>query len=119
MHTRRDFLIRASGILVCAPSIVSAQNLMTIRGIVLPTERHYFGYVERLYVHLHLAKIRMLQNAGMSAHQIAGELNRSGSRAINNIPWDAGSVLGVIRRDRLIRREDLFTRIERPSVQRG
>jgi len=113
MFTRRDLLIRASVSLVCAPAIVRAQNLMPLRGFILPIERHHFGFVERVYVDLNLRKILRLQSAGMSAHQIAGELNRGGYRDVNGTLWDAGGVLGIIKHDRLIRSEDLYLRAER------
>src|SRR5208337_946495 len=83
MISRRKLLIGAAASLLCAPAIVRVGSLMPVRGIVLPTERCYFGFVDRLYVHIHLPPIMALQNAGLSAHGIAAEMNRRGGKAIN------------------------------------
>ena len=50
MTTRRNLLIGVSTGLICAPAIVRTESLMRLRGIVLPAERHYFGFLDRLYV---------------------------------------------------------------------
>ena len=113
MTTRRNFLFGISTALICAPAIVRAQSLMPLRGIVLPTERYHFGFVDRLYLHLHLPKIEALQNAGLSVDAIAADFNRRGMRAMNEIAWDAQGVNFVIKRDKIIRREDLLLRAER------
>jgi hypothetical protein len=47
---------------------------MPVRGVVFP-EMHQFGFVERLYVHLHLPEITRLQNVGLSAREIAADMN--------------------------------------------
>ena len=86
---------------------------MRLRGIILPTERHYFGFVDRLYVSSHLPKILQLQNAGLSLHEIAADFNRRGMRAINGAAWDAQGVNFVINRNKLICCHDLLLRAER------
>ncbi len=85
---------------------------MPVRGITFPTERHYFGFVERLFVHIYLPPIAELQNTGLSAHGIAAELNRRGSTTTNGDAWDAQRVIYVVRRDEMIRREDVIRRTE-------
>jgi hypothetical protein len=110
MTTRRNFLLGISAALICAPAIVRAQSLMPLRGMVLPAERYCFGFVERLYIHLHLPKITALQTAGLSVHEIAADFNRRGSRTINGASWNSEGVNFVINRDKLIRHEDLVAR---------
>jgi hypothetical protein len=44
-------------------------------GITYPIERHCYGFLERWYVHNFLPSISQLQTAGLSAHEIASELN--------------------------------------------
>ena len=83
-----------------------------MRGIIFLTERHYFGFVERLFVHIYLPPITDLQNMGLPAHRIAAELNRRGSTTTNGDAWDAQRVMYVIKRDEMIRREDAIRRAE-------
>ena len=86
---------------------------MPVRGIIFPTGRHYFGFVERLYIHCHLPTIAELQNAGLSAHEIAIELNKRKGAAMNGDPWDAQGVIFVVVRNEQIRRTDLILQAER------
>ena len=85
---------------------------MPVRGIIFPTERHWFGFLERLYVHCNLRTITELQNAGLSMHGFATQMNRCGRKAINGEAWDAQRVMYVIRRDEMIRLEDAIRRAE-------
>ncbi len=78
MTTRRKLLIGAAASLLCAPAIVRVGSLMPVRGIIFPTERYHFGFVERLYVHCHLRTITELQNAGLSVHGIAAQMKQMG-----------------------------------------
>src|SRR5271169_2448575 len=112
MTTRRKLLIGAAASLLCAPAIVRVGSLMPLRGIIIPTDRHYFGFLERLFVHIYMPPIAKLQNTGLSAHGIAAELNRRGSKTTDGDAWDAQRVMSVIRRDEMIRREDAFPRAE-------
>ena len=51
MISRRNWLIGASAVLVSAPSlVVRAANLMAIRGIVMPIQRNYYGFCDRLWI---------------------------------------------------------------------
>ncbi len=68
---------------------------MPIKGIVLPVDTQHFGFLERLYVSLHLPRITDLQNAGLRAEEIAVQLNRWGSFAINGHAWSAERVFVV------------------------
>jgi hypothetical protein len=113
MNTRRNFLFGIAPVLIGAPVIVQVQTLMPLRGIVLPSERYYFGFTDRLYVYSHLPKITALQSAGLSVEEIAADFNRHGRWAMNRTAWDAQSVMCVIKRDKFIRREDLLRRAER------
>src|SRR5215475_9278623 len=97
--TRRSFLVTTPAALIFAPPFVQATNLMTLRGIVLPLEHSYFGFVDRLYVYLHVSKITRLQNVGLSLHQVADELNKYRSTAMNWVPWDAQNVISVLKGD--------------------
>jgi len=105
--TRRNFLT-ASATLIYAPAVVRAASLMQVRGVALLTDRPYFGFVERLYVNLHFPTIVKLQNVGLSAREIAEELNKRQVRAINGDAWDAHHVICVVRGEERIRRADFF-----------
>jgi hypothetical protein len=91
-----------------APPFVQAKNLMPLRGIDLPLEHSHFGFVDRLYVYLHVSKIRHLQNVGLSLHQVADELNKYRSTAMNAVPWNVQNVISVLKRDEQIKRADAF-----------
>jgi len=46
--TRRKLLIGASASLLCAPAIVRASSLMAVRGVIVPVQTNYYGFVDRL-----------------------------------------------------------------------
>jgi len=46
--TRRRIFIGAAASLICAPAIVKVSSLMPIRALILPVERQYAGFVQRL-----------------------------------------------------------------------
>jgi hypothetical protein len=96
MVTRRNFLIRASAALVCAPAVVLAASLMPIRSVILPTGR-YYGFVERVFLSAVGPPATELINTGLSAEEAARELNRRRTVNMNDAPWEALQVLGVIR----------------------
>jgi hypothetical protein len=48
--TRRNCIIGASAALICAPAVVRAGNLMAIRGVIMPVQRNYYGFVDRLWI---------------------------------------------------------------------
>jgi hypothetical protein len=109
--TRRSIFIGAAASLICAPAIVRAASLMPIRGVVFSPEMYHFGFVERLYVHLHLPEITRLQNAELSAREIAADMNarnRTGFKYAGS--WDANQVIGLLKRHHFIRRTDLTRR---------
>jgi len=110
MTTRRKLFIGAAASLLWAPAIVRIESLMPVRGITFPGERHRYGFLERLLVHIYLRPITEMQNTGLSAHGIAAKLNSRGSTAINGDAWDAQRVMYVIRRDEMIRCEDAIRR---------
>jgi hypothetical protein len=108
---RRSIIIGAAASLICAPAIVRAASLMPIRGVVFSPEMCHFGFVERLYVHLHLPEITLLQNAGLSAHDIAADMNaRNKTGFIFGDAWDGEQVIGLLKRHQLIQRTDLTRR---------
>jgi hypothetical protein len=89
---------------------------MPVRGITYPIERHYYGFLERWYVHNFLPRISQLQTAGLSAHEIAREFNNRGiTTAMNPSLWDAQHVLFVVRKNESICREDAIRRAEATS----
>lgn len=112
MIIRRSFIAAASATLVCAPAVVRAASLMPVRGIVAPTDRCYF-VVDRLYIHTHLRMIIPLQQAGLSAHEVAAEMNRLKRTAINDDAWEARDVIGVLKCNEQIQRADAILRSER------
>jgi hypothetical protein len=72
---------------------------------------HQFGFVERLYVHLHLPEITRLQNVGLSAREIAADMNALNRTAFTfGGAWDADRVIGLLKRHHLIQRTDLIIR---------
>jgi hypothetical protein len=107
--TRRNVLTSASAALIHSPLVVRAINLMPLRGIILPPEKLYFGFCERLSVHLHLPKIT--QNEGFSLHQIATELNRRGPKPWIDRPWDPQFVTGILKLDERIKHADEYLRV--------
>ena len=50
MTPRRKFLIGISAAVVSAPAIVKFGSLMTVRGIVMPVHKNYYGFCDRLWV---------------------------------------------------------------------
>jgi hypothetical protein len=113
MLLRRQFLMGVTATALCAPAIVRAESLMPIKGAVLLPDIRYFGFVDRLYVHINLPPILTLQQQGRTAHEIAATMKAS---AMNGRPWDAHAVMAVIERDRIIRRDDARRREERQLV---
>lgn len=113
MTTRRNFLFGSAAVLIGAPAIARAQNLMPLRGIVLPAEWRHFGFVERLYVDVHLRKITDLQNEGLSVCEIAAHFNRCGMQAMSSAAWDAEGIKFVIKRHEVIQRQGLLLRAKR------
>lgn len=110
---RRSLLGAVAGSLLFAPAVVRVASLMQVRGIILPHEWCQYGFVERLYVGIHVPSIRELQDAGMTAHEIAAQFNRTNIRATNGTNWDAEHVRGVVWRDERIRAQDLIIRQRR------
>ena len=108
--TRRKLLIGAAASLLCAPAIVRVGSLMPLRGIILPIDRQWFGSVIRMYVFAKMPTITKLQNAGLTAYEIAAEFNRR--QPSYATAWDAQRVMFVIRSDEMIRREDAIHRAE-------
>ncbi len=83
----RELLIGAAASLLCGPAIVRVGSLMPLRGIIFPIQRNYYGFLERLFVHIYLPPITKLQNTGLSAHGIAAEHNRRGSKTTDGRAW--------------------------------
>ncbi len=50
MIVRRELLIGASASLLCAPAIVRTASLMPVRGIIVPVQQNYYGFVYRLWI---------------------------------------------------------------------
>ena len=113
MITRRSLLTTASAILLGAPTIVRAANLMPLRGIIFLPEALQFGFVSRLYVYTHMHAITRLQNDGLSLHQIASEFNRQGRKVANDSSWDVPRVIGVLKQNKQIQSADAYLRAVR------
>lgn len=86
---------------------------MPVRGIAIPPGALHFGFVDRMYVHLHLPKITPLQNEGLSLHQIANELNGRGSKPMIDGPWTVQFVTSILNRNEQIQRADAYLRLKR------
>jgi hypothetical protein len=110
---RRSFLGAVAGTLLFAPAVVRAASLMQVSGIILPHEWCHYGFLQRLYVGSRVPEIRELQDAGMTAHEVAAELNRRNFNALNGTDWDAEHVRGVVQCDDRIRAQDLIIRQRR------
>ena len=113
LPARRQFLIGAAATLICAPTVVRFVSLMPVRGVIHQIERNHYGFVERLYVYANLPAIIELQNAGLSAHGIAAEMNSQLCRSINGESWDAGRVIGLLTCNKNIQRENAIRRAEK------
>jgi hypothetical protein len=96
MVTRRNFLVRGSAAFVCGSAVVRAASLIPIRSVILPTGG-YYGFVERAFLSIVGPPATELISAGLSAEGAARELNRRRTANMNNAPWEARQVLGVIR----------------------
>jgi hypothetical protein len=123
MIVRRQFLVGFAASSICAPAVVRASSLMPVRSFALSFEppyvpgQHRRGFIERLYVHTHISRIKRLRDGGLSSPTaIADAMNRKGPRRINGLLWDAPSVEGLIRWDRHIRLDDAFLRAERQKA---
>jgi hypothetical protein len=46
--TRRKLLVGAAASLLCAPAIVRAGSLMAVRGVIVPVQPIYWGFIDRL-----------------------------------------------------------------------
>jgi len=113
MITRRNYLIGISAALVSAPAIVPAQNLMRVRGIVLPTQpKNYYGFCDRLSIKCRYqngelrgsALMRMIEEGVLSvppatlAYDLAtwgtGELSLPAREERKAALWPRAKVLG-------------------------
>lgn len=47
--TRRNVFMGAGALLLCAPAIVRAASLMPVRSLILPTQRPWAGFCERVF----------------------------------------------------------------------
>jgi hypothetical protein len=90
-----------------------------LRGITDQASGNYYGYVQRVYAQGYAATILRLQDAGLSMHEVAAELNTHSGRAMNGAAWDAGRVLGVLRLNEAIHRNDAILREERAIRMTG
>jgi hypothetical protein len=77
---------------LCAPAIVRVGSLMPVRGIIFPTGRHYFGFVERLIASNSQAalwrlsyELRQLAHLGRSA-RLGPSLKDHVERALRRPP---------------------------------
>jgi hypothetical protein len=66
-----------------------------------------------MWVSANLVSIKSRLASGLTAHEVANELNVRGRGYINGWPWNANGVLGMIKLDEAIRRQDAIIRAER------
>src|ERR1700722_4479771 len=86
--TRRSLFIGAAASLLCAPAIVRASNLMPVRRIILKSDLNHYGFVDRLWASEYFSTIIKRQNAGLSANEIAAEMNEVQRRdKLPNCEW--------------------------------
>jgi hypothetical protein len=119
--TRRSIFIGAAAALICAPAIVRITNLMPVRRIILRSD-HYYGFVDRLRASQYFSTIIEGQSAGLSANEIAAEMNTRRNKPPNyawpreTAHWDARCVFEVIRSNEGIRRSDSINRALRTGA---
>jgi hypothetical protein len=113
MTTRRGFLVSAAAAIICAPLVVRAASLMSVRGIIIPAGELQFGFCDRLCVRVHLLRITELKNEGFSLQQIASELNRRGAGPwiYGRSDWDLQFITSILKRDEQIKRADAYVRL--------
>jgi hypothetical protein len=70
--TRRGILIGAAALLLCAPAIVRAANLMSVRRLPFPYGPQYAGYVDRPILH----SLESSLQAALRAGRISIELGK-------------------------------------------
>ena len=121
--TRRSIFIGAAASLLCMPAIVRATNLMPVRRIILKRDVNYYGWIDRLWASQHVLTIIERRNAGLSANEIAAEMNeRQRNKPSSNAwgwettGWDARCVFEVIRTNEGIRRSDAINRALRTGA---
>lgn len=78
--TRRTILIGAAASLICAPSVVRAASLMPIRGVIVPANQIYMGFVDRLRLHCMEQALRSGWNAERDGWTFGG-ISESHARA--------------------------------------
>ena len=113
--TRRGIFLGAAASLLCAPAIVRSTNLMPVRRMILKSDLNYYGWIDRLWASGYYSTIIERQNAGLSANEIAAELNEARRRDKDPSPpmktdWDARLVFEKIRSNEAIRRTDAINR---------
>ena len=109
MLNRRNFVIAGSAATLCAPAIVRSHVLMTIRGVILPTEYPSYGFVDRLYINLFANRIRTLRSSGLPDEGVAAAINLQ-SPAVAGV-WDAARVGRLLDPERAIAEADAWLRL--------
>jgi len=117
--SRRSVFIGVAAALICAPAIVPVTNLMPVRRIILKSDVNYYGWIDRLWASQYFSTITERQNVGLSANEIASEMNAKGYTYPwheETPEWDARRVLGKIRHNEDIRRTDTIIRALRTGA---
>ena len=85
---------------------------MPVRGIIFPTERHWFGFLERLYVHCNLRTITEIAKRRIIGARDRRRIEQARQHDDKRRRLGRATVICVIRRDKMIRLEDAIRRAE-------
>jgi hypothetical protein len=97
--TRRSIFLGAAASLLCVPAIVRATSLMPVRGLILPIERPWAGFCQRLLYHsldsdLRVGRMRTILNGSIipvaDARRLVAHGRAQGWMASNSPKRDSG-----------------------------
>ena len=113
MTTRRKFLFDISAAAASATAIVGVGSLMSIRGVVMPLRKNYYGFCDRLWIKCRYENGEL---RGRALKQMIEERILQVPPAIlayDLARWGTGDLSLVAREER---RETLWPRVKRTSI---